>query len=212
VLATGAFLGCGDSGSSSSGGGVACEGATEPATGTLCRQTADCTGAQMCVLQQPTGGCGNPTFLPQLCQVDADCPNSGACLTDMCGGHTCAPACDSSVCTGTDECIDNRCTPKVCDQPGAATCPAGTECAPTSPTASPMGCAAVHCSSGAACPANFDCVATAPGNGCVPRTCSADLECDCGYCVNTRCAATRGFCYEIVAMPYGCVWPYEEVV
>jgi len=30
--------------------------------------------------------------------------------------------------------------------------------------------------------------------------------------VNSRCEETLGFCYQIVAMPYGCVWPDEELV
>jgi hypothetical protein len=53
---------------------------------------------------------------------------------------------------------------------------------------------------------------TAPGKGCVHRPCTVDTDCACGYCVNGFCEATAGFCYTIVALPYGCVWPDEELV
>jgi hypothetical protein len=55
-------------------------------------------------------------------------------------------------------------------------------------------------------------VESAPANGCVTRPCTTDGECDCGYCVNSACRPTLGFCYEMLAMPYGCVWPDEELV
>jgi hypothetical protein len=122
-------------------------------------------------------------------------------------------ACTDGSCAETRSCIDGQCVLKRCDEPGAAPCAAGFECNPSASGASAQGCVQVHCSSGmAACADGYDCVATAPGDGCVHRACSTDADCECGYCVNAHCEPTLGFCYEIVAMPYGCVWPDEELV
>jgi hypothetical protein len=78
--------------------------------------------------------------------------------------------------------------------------------------AGPTGCLVIHCGPDAPCKDNFDCTTTGPGDGCVQRKCAADPDCTCGYCVSGQCEATLGYCYEIVAMPYGCVWPDEELV
>jgi hypothetical protein len=109
--------------------------------------------------------------------------------------------------------VDGRCVPKRCDEAGAAPCADGLECDPDSQAGSdPTACVPVRCLDDADCPVNADCAASAPGNGCATRRCTADDDCDCGYCVNTTCQPTLGFCYEIVAMPYGCVWPDEELL
>jgi hypothetical protein len=95
---------------------------------------------------------------------------------------------------------------------GAAACGPHEVCDVGAPGASATGCAPVHCTDADPCEENQDCVATQQGRGCVTRPCTTDSECDCGYCVNAQCQATLGFCYQIVATPYGCVWPDEELV
>ena len=207
-------------GSGGVGGGRTCAGATNP-TGTLCRTSQDCTAAGTggftggfwsCYMSVPARGCGNPTFLPQECTVDANCADAGVCQTITCGGHVCAAPCGPGLCIGTDSCVNGVCTPRRCDAAGAAPCDPGFVCNPTDPTASALGCVPEHCTSGADCEAGYDCSPSAPGTGCVHRPCTVDAECACGYCVNAYCEATLGFCYQIIAMPYGCVWPDEELV
>jgi hypothetical protein len=83
---------------------------------------------------------------------------------------------------------------------------------PTAQGAGPTGCAVVHCGPDVPCKDGYDCTTTGAGDGCVQRACARDADCTCGYCVNGRCEPTLGYCYEIIATPYGCVWPDEELV
>jgi hypothetical protein len=224
VSGAGGFSAGGVNGAGGIGVGRTCAGATNP-TGTLCRTAADCTGAGgaiggfgpwYCYMTVPPRGCGNPSFLPQQCNWPnpngSNCPDGGVCQTIECGGHICVAPCDPSTCTGTKACVSGFCTDKRCDEPGAAPCAAGFECKPTDPTASTLGCVPSHCTTASDCGDGYDCSATAPGKGCVHRACTVDTDCACGYCVNSFCEATPGFCYQIVATPYGCVWPDEELV
>jgi hypothetical protein len=195
------------------GGGQTCAGATNP-TGLLCRTNQECSAAGNyigCYLSAPPRGCGNPTFQPQQCTADANCGDGGVCQTTTCGGHLCA-FCSPSTCSGASKCVSGSCVAKRCDEAGAAPCPTGFVCNPNDPTASSTGCIPVHCTSASDCDPGYDCVTSAPGKGCVHRPCTADGDCACGYCVNTFCEATLGFCYQIIATPYGCVWPDEELV
>lgn len=221
-FSTGGIIIVGDGGF---GGSHTCNGATNP-TGTPCRTPQDCTangaggiiggiGPWYCNMTGPSRGCGNPTFLPQECNwppLATNCPDGGICQTTDCGGHICTAPCDPAVCNGTSACVNGLCTPKRCDEAGAAPCQAGFECKPTDPTASTLGCVPIHCTTASDCDPGYDCSAAATGKGCVHRPCTIDTECDCGYCVNAYCEATLGFCYQIVATPYGCVWPDEELV
>jgi hypothetical protein len=111
-----------------------------------------------------------------------------------------------------NQCVAGKCVPKACDLPGGTVCGKGFECKPGDANAGPGGCVVAHCDSANPCLDGYDCTTTGPGNGCVQRTCMADPDCSCGYCVNGRCEATLGFCYTFIAMPYGCVWPDEELV
>lgn len=206
------------------GGGQTCNGATNPA-GTPCRTPQDCTatgaggviggfGPWYCYLTVPSRGCGNPNFQPQQCNWPpaTNCPDGGICQTTDCGGHLCIAPCDPAVCNGTSACVNGLCEPKRCDEPGAAPCTAGFECNPADPTGSTLGCVPIHCTTASDCDPGYDCSASAQGKGCVHRPCTIDTDCNCGYCVNAFCEATLGFCYQIVATPYGCVWPDEELV
>ena len=219
-FSTGGILGNGGIGGFA--GGRTCAGATNPA-GTPCRTPGDCTGAVVppggfgpwyCYLSQPIRSCGNPNFQPQECNWGGltNCADGGICQTTDCGGHLCIAPCDPAVCNGTSACVNGVCTPKRCDEAGAAPCAADFECKPTDPTASTLGCVPIHCTTASDCDPGYDCSASATGKGCVHRPCTVDTDCDCGYCVNAYCEATLGFCYQIVATPYGCVWPDEELV
>jgi hypothetical protein len=219
-VATGGVAAGGAMNSGGIGGGQPCAGATNP-TGVLCRTYQDCTNAGNtggfavayagCALSVPPRGCGNPTFQPQECTTDANCANGGVCQTTTCGGHVCA-VCDPATCNGANTCVNGSCVPRPCNEVGAAPCPTGFVCNPNDPTAPGTGCVPAHCTSGADCEPGYDCSASAPGKGCVHRPCTVDTDCACGYCVNAFCEATLAFCYQIVATPYGCVWPDEELV
>jgi hypothetical protein len=154
-----------------------------------------------------------PGLQPRQCTVNTDCPTAGyVCETNTCGGTFCARPCTMDTCTGVNECVNDKCVPKRCDAPGATPCGDAAECKPGDPNASQTGCVPLRCGTALKCQDGYDCTTTGAGNGCVQRTCAADGDCSCGYCVNSRCEATLGYCYEIIAMPYGCVWPDEELV
>lgn len=56
-------------------------------------------------------------------------------------------------------------------------------------------CELLHCErDGWSCGPNKRCDPKAPGNGCTTMVCEADSECDCGFCVNAKCAFSRGYC------------------
>jgi hypothetical protein len=103
--------------------------------------------------------------------------------------------------------------PKACDQ-GGPSCAEGFVCDPSSTT--PTRCVPQSCDAGYECEPWLKCdpsKAAPGGHGCVVVACSTDQECSCGYCVTGVCQPTLGICYEeLPAMPYGCVWPDEELV
>jgi hypothetical protein len=207
------------SGGTTSGGGGglatgrACDGFNDRAG---CRTAADCTPLQgtieppTCVMVQPAQGCGNPTFLPSC--PEAGCPSGQVCRPLTCG-EECQPACDDSTCSGTNHCVNDLCQPKPCDEGGLA-CPDGYECDPAA-TQFPTHCAPISCNDGQECDVWRTCGEGVPldAHGCGPIACTADTDCgDCGYCVNGACEPTLGICYQLLAMPYGCVWPDEELL
>jgi hypothetical protein len=105
------------------------------------------------------------------------------------------------------------CVPKNCGRKDGAACPDGYECI----VAELAYCAAL------ACPDAHDCAPwqvcepsdAADAHGCSPKNCAMDADCGaCGYCVERSCAPQLGLC-DIggqIALPYGCVWPDEELV
>ena len=201
------------SGGASGAGGVGearhpCMGSTDPNAGyPLCRTTNDCTGLAQCVLSVPSRTC---RFLPTSCMSDMECAAGTVCQLVDCNYRLCSTPCTTS-CPAGATCTNQHCVPTPCDSPGGA-CPEGSICKPNDPSADEHGCFVPHCGKASDCKPNYDCVASAAGSGCVQHPCKVDGDCACGYCVNALCEPTLGFCYEMIAMPYGCVWPDEELV
>jgi hypothetical protein len=185
-----------------------CMGATDPATPMLCRTQMDCNLRSQCVLSPPDAGC---RFVPQQCTFDVDCAGGTVCQLGYCNAHVCSTSCSTSSCPPDTRCAGDHCVPIECGSVDYA-CPTGYACRPSDSAADGHGCVQVHCTTNADCQAGYDCVASSPASGCVHRTCAADGDCDCGYCVNGACEGHLGYCYEMIAMPYGCVWPDEELV
>jgi len=205
--------------------GQACEGFTESTVGALCRNPAECP---------PSPGmdayCYQSEFRPNTYRSSAAAATVSPCADDdSCGANSvCVPAGDGvSRCTGAcqvggDECDETRtcvgggCIPKACDQEGAVECGDGFDCRPGAEGQDPAGCVPQSCLTGFECWAGHDCDPGADGatpQGCVQRKCTEDSDCDCGYCMGTGCVPTLGYCeYDVPAMPYGCVWPDEELV
>jgi hypothetical protein len=129
-------------------------------------------------------------------------------------GEQCVPVCDDGSCSDSEQCVDDVCQPKPCDLDGSAPCPDGYEC-DAAATQYPNHCVPISCDDGRDCDPWRVCGSGAPRDphDCGPNPCNADADCgDCGYCVNGNCEPTLGICYQIIAMPYGCVWPDEEWV
>ena len=150
-----------------------------------------CAAGERC---DDTGGC-----------VPASCDDGYACAADQrcfsaasyADDHGCVPlrCTDGYVCPPGTRCInslagdDHGCGTDPCDgTQDPYQCPAGTHCDPRS------GADVHHCRvwcSDTGCPVNQICNAT---ESCEMKPCSADADCDCGYCVVGRCWANLGVC------------------
>lgn len=216
-------------GGASATGGASNGGADTKATGRACEgygdrdgcHTADqCIsqptgqGSVSCVLVEPPRGCGNPQFLPQC--PEQGCGDGYVCVEQTCGS-SCLAACTETSCGTGSECVDGQCRalPAMPCSETQVPCPEGFEC-DFDATGPGNHCVPVSCESGDfVCEPWQDC-AQRPGvdaHGCVAHECTADTDCgDCGYCVNRQCAPQLGICYQLLAMPYGCVWPDEELM
>jgi hypothetical protein len=226
VAMGGASSGQGGSKSNQGGTASASGGAVTQATGRACEGYDDrdgchtpdqCTsqpagfGSVSCVLTQPTRGCGNPQFIQQC--PDQGCGDGYVCVSQGCGS-SCMAACDETSCPTGNECVEGQCQVLPCSETQLP-CPDGYEC-DFDATGPGNHCVAVRCESGDyECEPWQDC-AQRPGvdaHGCVAHQCTADANCGtCGYCVNAQCAPQLGVCYQMIAMPYGCVWPDEELM
>lgn len=154
------------------------------------------------------------------CNADEDCASPLVCGPDHDGVSRCHADCTredvAAACTGIRSCIDDVCTPRRCDREGAVECGPGFRCDPSSSERDAVGCVALRCGDELTCWVSEDCRPDTEGaspQGCVARKCARDADCDCGYCVVGTCAPQLGYCdHQVIAMPYGCVWPDEEIV
>jgi len=207
-------------GSSPTGGasgnaiGRACEGYDERngcRSADDCVETIDGIGPASCVLAEPARPCGNPQFLPQCPELG--CGDGQVCVQETCGSR-CAAACTATSCAAGSECVDGQCQPLSCAETQVP-CPDGYEC-DFDATGPGNHCVAVSCDSGDwECEPWQECAQRAglDVHGCTPLQCADDSDCGtCGYCVNQRCAPQLGICHQLIAMPYGCVWPDEELI
>lgn len=108
------------------------------------------------------------------------------------------------------------CAPLRCDEAGGPACGADLHCDPDSAD-SYNGCVVTSCAEGWSCDLWRDCNVggpTADQHGCAQRACTVDTDCECGFCFNEYCGPVEPICRvpEIVATPYGCVWPDDEFV
>lgn len=140
------------------------------------------------------------------CRKDLDCAPGKICeRAPFCGGSACMPACTAQGCRPGTTCVDGRCVPRRCDEPGADPCAQHWSCKPGPGTIDTFGCAPDPCTTGAYhCPLPLDCK---PGgfrpdlHGCALRTCTRATDCACGSCVMGVCEAGPGICAHFTAPP-----------
>ncbi len=204
----------GSGGAATQATGRACEGYNDR---NGCHSVDDCSsrpggiGSVSCVLVEPPRSCGNPQFQSRC--PEEGCGDGQVCIQQTCGS-LCMAACTETSCAAGSECVDGQCQALPCSETQVP-CPDGFEC-DFDATGPGNHCAPVHCETGDyECEPWQDC-AQRPGvdaHGCVAHECAADADCGtCGYCVNHQCAPQLGICYQMIAMPYGCVWPDEELM
>ncbi len=181
---------------------------------------ADFRGCRRLLCDEPGGA---PCSEFWGCQPDAENANYLGCVVLSCdepGG----PECDEGYACRPDARYilqgagKQGCSQLTCDEPGGPTCGPEQTCDPNDKYAGSSGCKLTSCAEGWNCNAK-DCAvdkigAGADPHGCMARACTVHDDCACGYCVNGTCEPTLGLCYvpEILATPYGCVWPDDEFV
>jgi hypothetical protein len=191
AVVDGGASGSGGSAGAGAGAGTAgallpvCPGAAPLSAHTpRCRTSADCADIGIC-LAPGTQSCG---LSDAQCQTDPDCGAGQICVmsTEPCGGRICVPGCSTTPCAVGDVCgAGGRCQAVPCGT--AYACPAGSQCK-AGIGADAHGCSVPRCDATGTCPVNFACdpSSTTP-DGCVPRSCTSDADCDCGACVYEVC-------------------------
>jgi hypothetical protein len=154
--------------------------------GAVCADTrsTSCFGQRISVCQEP---CSSSS-----CPADEHCDADGHCRPLSCSdGFACA---DDQVCAPERDADEHGCSAARCDE--GWTCPTGHVCQPGD-EADENGCVAISCTAGFECPVNRRCVADSPylfTHQCEILTCERDADCDCGYCINSACQDTLGYC------------------
>jgi len=215
--AAGGHGGAAGGGAGATKGAPACPGAT-PVSTMSCRSGDDCgpIGPVICCQAEPCwpDACPIPPSMCASmgshfeCDTDMDCAPGGTCVSSFEG----CPRCEFRRChnpppptppctTQPDSCApdgrcqpDGTCAPLACDAGYA--CGDPYRCRPGSARADTHGCELIPCDDGWSCGLNARC--TAPGqtsdHGCTTLSCTADADCDCGFCVKGQCASALGFC------------------
>jgi hypothetical protein len=174
-----------------------------PAGIKTCRSTADCDRAQNCLEPGKSyDGCAVCIDPDRMCETAADCGDGFICLkyVEPCVcdalASRCQRACSNSDCEAGMRCNDTTklCEPITCDD--GYTCPSGDMCG-GSGSPDEHGCVPILCEDGFECPENTHCSPSASGHGCEALPCATDADCDCGACVNDRCASGPGNCTYI---------------
>jgi hypothetical protein len=188
-----------------------------------CDPSAATAGFRGCrlLLCDEASGPQCPAFMG--CQPDGTNPNHTGCVVLACDepdgpecseGFACRPNARYTQ-TGVGR---QGCSQLLCNESGGTACDSEQICDPEAVFAATTGCAFTPCDAGWSCDAQ-DCAMDKIGSGadqhgCIDRPCTENTDCGCGYCVNGACEPTLGLCYvpEILATPYGCVWPDDEFV
>lgn len=165
------------------------------------------------------GGMACPASL--RCDPASTAADYRGCVQLSCAEPGGNPCLDGSKCEPTSMFAQQTgaymgCAPLRCDDPGGPSCGEGLHCEPDSQESS-NGCVYTSCNEGWACDPWRDCQvggATSDPHGCADRPCTVDTDCGCGFCFNEVCRPVEPICRvpEIVATPYGCVWPDDEFV
>jgi len=186
-----------DGGSGSSNGGTSSGGASAGGgTTSKCGSGAACPDGQLC----NDGPSDIKPCCPWVQRCYPRCENSDACADgEWCEAYHCNPlfcnegyTCPAdTVCdVGKPEMDDHGCAPLPCDAPGSTyQCPAGTHCDARTGTDGRH--CRVWCSE-AGCGQNQAC---GDDEGCVPRPCKQDSDCDCGVCGDGTCQSAMGQCF-----------------
>ena len=153
-------------------------------------ETCQCMGGdRVCAPACTESSCG----AGQVCESDGHCAPS-SCADD---GFECASdlTCDPER-SGAD---GNGCVARSCESDGYeclddTVCNSGLDVV-VDAAVDVHGCRALSCSEGLECPRNTRCNPTGPG--CVPQSCTADMDCDCGFCIGSQCADELNTCYVL---------------
>jgi hypothetical protein len=204
-----------ESGAAGAQGGGGSDGNVEIGDGggspTECRSYSDCPlpGPSnihwVCIGPYVSAGCGgyDPSTQGTACTTDSQCRGL-VCREDPTsrdgGGGPTGLVCTAPVlCTDDSQCGDKQVcredpnkagwSPLITDLLCSAPCATDLDCSPTHKCDGGGHCRARTC---AECPMYFSC---ATGT-CIIPSCSKDIDCPGGYCVNGSCAGSLGACQQ----------------
>ncbi len=181
-----------------------CGGCIPPAS--PCTSDRDCATGICGPFPDPCN-CGfNANECAPAC-TDASCADGERCATDG--------RCEPIPCDDGFSCPDQkRCGPTSPDADANGcewtpctdgwTCIDGYVCEPTVGNIhDPHGCRQLSCSEpgGADCGPNTVCNPSGIGSGCEVKDCQRDSDCDCGVCMNDKCARRPGVCASPASGP-----------